>query len=213
MVFGISDDDLFARLEPYHERLSAILWTAWKRSLALRNHETLIHVRTNRNVMYDFIAQEVRALFENVENVELIEEHEQILVVFTDAEPPILLRFKHLDDEYFPRNYPTARAERLAGWLTMPGLPRVRLYIGYLLDEAETAIEHAVVMKMVDDGKKGLKPHVVYELNAPGSTNIATLPIQPDLSPPARTGTRVTRKKGTEVAKKKLATGGPKKSS
>ena len=61
-------------------------------------------------------------------------DHEQILLVVVPSargsDDAFVVRFKHLDDDRFPRNYPTRRALAMESGLPISGIPRFRATVG-----------------------------------------------------------------------------------
>lgn len=179
-----SEEAVFARLEEYHADVVGVVRAAFKRWIEIAPAFAGPSLRTRRNNMYEFMAEEARTRFTGRDGVKPRDtKHEQVLLDFParGGVGALLMRFKHLDEQLATRNFPTSAAIAYDGPSALPGMPQMRLTAGYQLNDAESEITgiHIVrAVKVLDRGR--LRTNVLwsYELAKPGSDRIAELPLQ-----------------------------------
>lgn len=176
---GFTSDDYCNRLRPYHADLAGAVDEAfrrWRRKVA--RHFPGCTLRGKRTILHELIQQEVRSRFDQQRGVRIIDTekgHFLLVVNGTGEMPPIILRFKHLDDRKRTRNYPTKGAMKYDMQLSLRGIPKgVRLNIGYQLNEEESELVAILVTRA-----KGRR--VLWDYPLSKTAEIVTFPQQANL--------------------------------
>ena len=106
--------------------------------------------RASAACIYDHMVEEAERRFATRSDVRAIEIRGLRLWIVGDL---AVMRAKKMDEDGRSRNYPTKQAKAFDRMEQLPGLPAipVRLTMGYLLDETETAIKRVQVAQ--PDGK------------------------------------------------------------
>lgn len=132
----MSEHEVRSRLEPYHQCLIDSVLTGWGRwtsefapRLPLRSR------RTRPVVVHDLILEHATARLEDMPGVTVIRRRGRCLISLGGD---LLLRFKQLDADFQPRNYPTLTSLQFDAQepLRLPGIPDAcRVTIGYTPNE------------------------------------------------------------------------------
>jgi hypothetical protein len=145
---GISEEDV-QRVKATLGSISPVLvlivrnaWRVWQRDLLKMLPGC--HVRTRRILLWSLMLQEAKLRLSDSSDIafrETRQGHVVIIVRGSRGVGSIVLRFKHLHQDFTTRNYPTQGAIRYGLQLPLPGVPRgTRLTIGYTLNAAETEL-------------------------------------------------------------------------
>lgn len=141
---SISSSDAQGSLGPYHDGLHACVMAAWGHWKRLMEEFHGFSPVGRRNVLHDFIVQEVRTRFGDVAGVRIKELKSGRFLVCVEG---IVLIFKHVDSSLRPKNYPTKAALAFSKQLPLPAVPKgPRLVIGYQLNTLETELTKVSVI-------------------------------------------------------------------
>jgi len=91
------------------------------------------------------MVDEARREFRGVRGVEVLDPPSGVtLLVIGDK---VCIRFKKLDEEGLPRNYPTASARDWENGEDLPGIPSAlqRLSLGYRLNQLQTSVKDVLI--------------------------------------------------------------------
>lgn len=146
---GISDEDVegvkavLSTIAPVLVLIVRNAWRIWERHLIKLLPGC--HVRTRRVLLWNLMVQEAKLRLSDAADKIAIRETRQGHVLIVIRGPrnfgPIVLRFKHLHQDFTTRNYPTQGAIKYGLQLPLPEVPRgTRLTIGYTLNSAETEL-------------------------------------------------------------------------
>jgi hypothetical protein len=134
-------------LGPYHDDLARMIyeaWAVWKEKLSKEFANP--HKRTIRTNVFNLIVERAKTVFgaREHEGIRVLEEHESILVCFGDE---VAVRFKKLDEDLRPSNYPTPRQMELGMQMPLAGVPDCnRITVGYVPDTLEESIQVFVAL-------------------------------------------------------------------
>jgi len=161
-------------LEPIHHVLSSCPRRAFSKYMAKVRPTTPLPTRRMRaNVVHNYMVDEARLMLGADPNITFIEKQNRSLI---SVHNKALLRFKKLDQEMRPRNYPTSEALAFDAQLGLPGVPDLaRLTIGYALNRDEADIDGVYVLLTTDR-----KVQWMYSLDEAQATfTPLTLPLVP----------------------------------
>ena len=140
-MLRLSRDQALEVLTPHAERLYRIGAVPWERWQSEYPNQVLHTPRTRANVLYDLMVNQARTEFRGIRGTEIVDPPNG--VVLLDIDQRVLIRFKKLDDESLPRNYPTDAAKDWDIGEDLPGIPSSpqRLTLGYRLNRLQLRFE------------------------------------------------------------------------
>lgn len=144
-MLRLSRDQALAVLRPHAERLyriGAFPFETYQRDYP---NQALHTPRTRANILYDLMVNQARVEFRGIRGAAIVDPPSG--VVLLDIEQRAIIRFKKLDDDSLPRNYPTTAAKDWDMGEDLPGIPSSpqRLTLGYRLNRLQTAIQSVLV--------------------------------------------------------------------
>lgn len=144
-MLRLAKDEVIAAIDPILESLYRIGAMPFSRYQAEYPNLELHSSRTRANILYDLMVDQARREFRGVRNTELIDPPSG--VVLLAIEDRVCLRFKKLDDDGLPSNYPTLAARDWENGEDLPGIPSSlqRLSIGYRLNKLQTAVRDVLI--------------------------------------------------------------------
>jgi hypothetical protein len=144
-VLRLSRDQALEVLTPHAERLYRIGTTPFASWQSEYPNLALHTPRTRANVLYDLMVNQARIEFRGIRGTAIIDPPSG--VVLLDIDQQVLIRFKKLDDDSLPRNYPTLAAKDWDIGEDLPGIPSSpqRLSLGYRLNRLQTTVKDVMV--------------------------------------------------------------------
>jgi hypothetical protein len=145
-LLKLSRSQVIEIIDPHMERLfniGAIPLERWKSD---EYPNRALHIpRTRANVLYDLMVIQARIEFRGIRGAVMIDTRDGVTLLEIDQK--ILLRFKKLDDDSLPSNYPTVRARDYDMGEDLPGIPSSpqRLTLGYRLNQLQTEIKDVLI--------------------------------------------------------------------
>lgn len=187
-MLRLSRDQSLDVLTPHAERLyrtGALPFGIYQRDYP---NQTLHTPRTRANILYDLMVNQARIEFRGIRGTEIIDPPSGIVLLEIDGR--VVIRFKKLDDESLPRNYPTAAAKDWDIGEDLPGIPSSpqRLMLGYRLNRLQTGVRDVLIANT-------LAGRLLYDiiLDEPDE-GIIVLPESGSGSPPSSGGQRIQRR-------------------
>ena len=144
-MLRLSRDEVIAAIGSFLEPLYRVGATPLKRYQGEYPNRDLHSNRTRANILYDLMVDQARREFRGIRDAELIEPPSGVtLLTIRDK---VCIRFKKLDDDGLPSNYPTPAAKDWENGEDLPGIPSSlqRLSLGYRLNKLQTAVRDVLI--------------------------------------------------------------------
>ncbi|MGJ8588539.1 MAG: hypothetical protein ACSHXW_10330 [Yoonia sp.] len=177
-----SEEVVRQTIEQHQATFWAIFDSALDELVALRDwrmkerKEPLLYSRTESNYIFDAIARTGRAMFSDVEDVEVVEEAQSVKFCFGDI---AVVRLKKCGPNGIGQNIPTQAVLNFNDpQMTLPGLPpaAARIEIVWQSDELGLNIE-----KLIVNARHGNDVDWSFALTRPvEDTRVITLPVHDD---------------------------------
>jgi hypothetical protein len=132
-------------IEPFLDPLYRIGAMPFERYQAEYPNKPLHSSRTRACIMYDLMVDQARQEFLGVRDTEIIDRPNGVTLL--QVSERICVRFKKLDEDGLPSNYPTAAARNWEKGEDLPGIPSAlqRLCLGYRLNRLQTRVEDVLI--------------------------------------------------------------------
>ncbi len=136
-------------VEPHKERLFRIGASPFAKLQAEYPNLAIHSDRTCANIMYDLMVDYARIEFRGVRDTRIVDLPYGVTLLEIDDQ--ILIRFKKLDEESLPRNYPTERNRDYYLGEDLPGIPSSpqRLTLGYRLNRFRTQVQDVLISNVL----------------------------------------------------------------
>ncbi len=148
----LSEQDVKDALSPFHPRISAIINRAYAEWLSMaecrvkNGYAPLLYPRTVTNNIFDAIAREAMAEFNDDPNVRVVPESQTVKFCFSNE---VIARFKKADECNLGQNIPTQAALDFAdAQQTLPGFPpeAVKVEFTWAANDIGTEIDRITVL-------------------------------------------------------------------
>lgn len=144
-MLRLSRDQSLSVLTPHAERLyriGALPFESYQRDYP---NQAIHTPRTRANILYDLMVNQARIEFRGIRGAQIIDPPSGVVLLEIDGR--VVIRFKKLDDDSLPRNYPTEAAKNWDTGEDLPGIPSSpqRLALGYRFNRLQTAIRDVLI--------------------------------------------------------------------
>lgn len=143
----LTESEVVDLLRPHYDRLwrcGALPFYKYKETYPDQSVHSL---RTRASTIHDLMILSVRAEFEGVRGVRIIDMEHPYRRTFLEIRERALIRFKKLDDHKQPRNYQTHFVQNYDEDNDLPGIPPKahRLTLGYRLNLLQTEVRDVLI--------------------------------------------------------------------
>jgi hypothetical protein len=144
-LLKLSRSQVIDVIDPHKERLFKIGAIPFERWQTEYPNFAVHTARTRANALYDLMVQQARIEFRGIRGSVIIDTRDGVTLLEIDEK--VLIRFKKLDDDSLPRNFPTERAKDYDMGEELPGIPSSpqRLSLGYRLNRLQTEVKDVLI--------------------------------------------------------------------
>ena len=144
-VLRLSRNQVIQIIEPHLDSLYRIGAVPFQRYQAEYPNREIHLPRTRACILWDLMVTQARLEFRGIRGTQILDPPSGITLLI--LEDQIAVRFKKLDEDSLPRNYPTEAAKDWHRGEDLPGIPSSlqRLSMGYRLNRLQAAVENVLI--------------------------------------------------------------------